>query len=54
MQGLPPNGYKDLPPSSIAGETDFAKAVKAEESLVVIFGSEIRGAAVDNLVQLGP
>ncbi len=53
MQGLPPNGYKDLTTILDRGETDLAKAVKAEEFLVVIFGSEIRGAAIHNLVNWG-
>ncbi len=35
------------------GETDFAKAVTAEESLIVIFGQEIRGTAIENLVAWG-
>ncbi|SPE26273.1 NADH:ubiquinone oxidoreductase, subunit G, iron-sulfur binding protein [Candidatus Sulfotelmatomonas gaucii] len=53
MQGLPPNGYKDLTTILDRGETDLAKAVKAEESLIVIFGSEIRGTAIHNLVTWG-
>jgi NADH-quinone oxidoreductase subunit G len=53
VQGLPPNGYKDLTAILDAGESDFAKAVMAEESLVVIFGQEFRGAAVEALVAWG-
>ena len=53
VQGLPPNGYKDLTTIFDRGETDLAKAIKDEPSLIVIFGSEIRGAAIDNLVAWG-
>ena len=53
VQGLPPNGYKDLTTILDRGETDLAKAMKDEPSLIVIFGSEIRGAAIDNLVAWG-
>jgi NADH-quinone oxidoreductase chain G len=53
VQGLPPNGYKDLTTILDQGETELAKAIKDEESLVIIFGSEIRGAAVDNLIGWG-
>ncbi len=53
VQGLPPNGYKDLTTILDRGETDLAKAIAAEESLIIIFGSEIRGAAIDNLVAWG-
>jgi NADH-quinone oxidoreductase subunit G len=44
VQGLPPNGYKDLTSILDRNESDFAKAVMAEESLVIIFGQEFRGA----------
>jgi NADH-quinone oxidoreductase subunit G len=53
VQGLPPNGYKDLTTILDRGETELAKAIKDEPSLTVIFGSEIRGAAIDNLVAWG-
>jgi NADH-quinone oxidoreductase subunit G len=53
VQGLPPNGYKDLTAILDRGESDFAKAVMAEESLVIIFGQEFRGAAVEALVAWG-
>ena len=46
-------GYKDLPAQLEKGESDFAKAVLAEESLVVVFGEEFRGADVANLVAWG-
>ncbi len=53
VQGLPPNGYKDLTAILDSKATDFAKAVMAEESLVIIFGQEFRGAAVEALVAWG-
>jgi NADH-quinone oxidoreductase subunit G len=53
VQGLPPNGYKDLTTILDRGETDLAKAIKDEPSLIIVFGSEIRGAAIDNLVAWG-
>jgi NADH-quinone oxidoreductase subunit G len=53
VQGLPPNGYKDLTTILDRNESDFAKAVMAEESLVIIFGQEFRGAAVEALVAWG-
>ncbi|MGD0891373.1 MAG: NADH-quinone oxidoreductase subunit NuoG [Terracidiphilus sp.] len=36
-----------------SADSDFAKAVQAEESLVVIFGAEYRGKAIDSLVAWG-
>jgi NADH-quinone oxidoreductase subunit G len=53
VQGLPPNGYKDLTTILDRNESDFAKAIMAEESLVIIFGQEFRGAAVEALVGWG-
>ncbi|HXR37598.1 MAG TPA: NADH-quinone oxidoreductase subunit NuoG [Terracidiphilus sp.] len=53
VQGLPPNGYKDLTAILDRNDSDFAKAVMAEESLVLIFGQEFRGAAVEALVAWG-
>jgi NADH-quinone oxidoreductase subunit G len=53
VQGLPPNGYKDLTAILDRNESEFAKAVMAEESLVMIFGQEFRGAAVESLVAWG-
>jgi NADH-quinone oxidoreductase subunit G len=52
-QDLPPDGYGDLPAFLDASSADFTKAVLAEESLVVIFGQEYRGPAVESLVQWG-
>jgi NADH-quinone oxidoreductase subunit G len=53
VQGLPPNGYKDLTAILDRGDTDFARAVMAEESLVIIFGQEFRGKAIQSLVDWG-
>ncbi len=53
VQGLPPNGYKDLTTILDHNDTDFAKAVMAEESLVILFGQEFRGAALEALGGLG-
>jgi NADH-quinone oxidoreductase subunit G len=53
VQGLPPNGYKDLTTILDRGESDFAKAIMAEESLVIIFGQEFRGAALEAFVAWG-
>ena len=52
-QDLPPGGYDDLAAFLDAGKSDFSKAVLAEESLIVIFGQEFRGHAVENLVAWG-
>jgi NADH-quinone oxidoreductase subunit G len=35
------------------GRSEFSKAIRAEESLIVIFGEELRGAAVENLIAWG-
>ena len=53
VQGLPPNGYKDLTAILDRNESDFAKAVMAEESLVIVFGQEFRGATLEALVAWG-
>jgi Molybdopterin oxidoreductase len=50
---LPGGGYNTLSAILEKGESDFAKAVLAEESLVVIFGEEFRGADVESLVAWG-
>ncbi len=52
-QGLPPGGYKDLPALIDMGDTEFSKAVTAEESLVVIVGGECRGQAMADLIAWG-
>jgi NADH-quinone oxidoreductase subunit G len=49
---LPADGYRNLP-VLLDGDTDFAKAVRAEESLLVIMGEEIRGAQIEALVGRG-
>ena len=53
VQGVPPNGYKDLTTILDHNDTDFAKAVMAEESLLVIFGQEYRGGQAEALVGWG-
>jgi NADH-quinone oxidoreductase subunit G len=53
VQGVPPNGYKDLTTILDRNESDFAKAVMAEDSLLVIFGQEYRGAQLEALVSWG-
>ncbi len=45
--------YDKLAASLDSGQTDFSKAILAEESLIVIFGEEFRGEAVENLVAWG-
>jgi NADH-quinone oxidoreductase subunit G len=52
-QELPAKGYKDLAPFLNAGKAPFSKALLAEESLLVIFGQEYRGRAVESLVAWG-
>jgi NADH-quinone oxidoreductase subunit G len=52
-RALRPNEYTKLATSLDAGRTDFSKAILAEESLIVIFGEEFRGAAVENLIAWG-
>ena len=52
-QGLPPGGYKDLPALLDMGDTEFSKAVLAEESLVVVLGEECRGQAMAGLIAWG-
>ncbi len=53
MQQLPAGGYDKLVSLLEAGDSEFAKAIAGEESLVVIFSEELRGAAIDNLVAWG-
>jgi NADH-quinone oxidoreductase subunit G len=45
--------YENLPTMLDSGESDLSKAALAEESLVVIFGEEFRGPAVEKLVEWG-
>jgi NADH-quinone oxidoreductase subunit G len=53
VQELPPGGYKDLAAFLDAGQSDFSKAVLAEDPLLLIFGEEFRGPAVASLVAWG-
>jgi NADH-quinone oxidoreductase subunit G len=53
VQGVPPNGYRDLTALLDRNEGDFAKAVMAEESLLIIFGQEFRGDQIQALVAWG-
>jgi NADH-quinone oxidoreductase subunit G len=50
---LSATGYDDLAATLEAAETDFAKSIVAEESLVIVFGSEFTGATVASLVAWG-
>jgi NADH-quinone oxidoreductase subunit G len=50
---IPADGYAGLAVSLETCTTEFAKAIAAEESLVVIFGEEFRGVAVDDLIKWG-
>ena len=52
-QLVPDGDYAKLAAFLEAGTADFAKAIASEESLVVIFGSEFRGEAVQKLVAWG-
>jgi len=53
VQELPADGYKDLPAFLDHSEADFSEALRAEESLIVVFGQEYRGRSVETLVQWG-
>ena len=50
---LPADGYPALPTYLDESDSDFAKAVRAEESLLVVFGQECSGAQVTKLVAWG-
>jgi NADH-quinone oxidoreductase subunit G len=50
---LPEGGYASLTAYLETSNSDFSKTVLAEESLVVIFGQEYRGKAVESLVAWG-
>jgi NADH-quinone oxidoreductase subunit G len=52
-QGVPPNGYRDLTALLDSGQGDFAKAVAAEESLLIVFGQEFRGEHIGAMVNWG-
>jgi NADH-quinone oxidoreductase subunit G len=47
------DAYETLPALLDAGDSEFAKAILAEESLVIIFGQEYRGKAIESLVAWG-
>ena len=53
VQGVPPAGYKDLTALLDSQENDFARAVMAEESLLVVFGEEFRGTQLKAFVEWG-
>ncbi len=53
VQTLPEGGYAKLAAYLEEGASDFSKAVAGEESLLVIFGQEFRGADVKALVNWG-
>jgi len=53
VQLLPAGGYKNLTAFLEAGSTAFSKSVLAEQSLVVVFGQELRGSDVEALVAWG-
>jgi len=48
-----PNGYDGLASTLASGQSEFAKAIAAESSLIVIFGQEFRGSAVNDLIAWG-
>ena len=48
-----PSGYNILAAKLSSGETEFAKAIAAEQSLIVIFGQEFRGKAIAELLAWG-
>ncbi len=50
---LPANGYRNIAATLEDGKSGFAKAISAEESLIVIFGEEFRGVAVESLIAWG-
>jgi len=50
---IAPGGYKHLASILEAAETDFAKTIQGEPSLIVIFGEEFRGADLEGLVAWG-
>jgi NADH-quinone oxidoreductase subunit G len=50
---LRPGDLSRLAATLEAGQTDFSKAIQAEESLVVIFGEEFRGEATEKLIAWG-
>jgi len=53
LQGLPPAGYRDLTTILDQNESDFARAVMAEESLLVIFGEQLQGDQIGAFISWG-
>jgi len=50
---LAAGSYRGAPSGITGGKTDFSKAILAEESLIVIFGQEFRGKALESFVAWG-
>ena len=50
---LPADGYAALAEHLEGNDSDFSKAVEAEESLLVVFGEEFRGKQIEALVRWG-
>jgi NADH-quinone oxidoreductase subunit G len=50
---LKPAHFPELISILEAGKSDFSKSIAAEESLVVIFGEELRGEAIGNIIAWG-
>jgi NADH-quinone oxidoreductase subunit G len=53
IQGLPSAGYRDLTTILDRSDSDFAKAVMAEPSLLIVFGQEFGGNHIAALVAWG-
>jgi NADH-quinone oxidoreductase subunit G len=53
VQGLPPAGYRDLTAILDQNESEFAKAVMAEESLLVILGYGFLGSQIGDFIAWG-
>jgi NADH-quinone oxidoreductase subunit G len=53
VQGLPPAGYRDLTTILDQNDSDFAKAVMAEPSLLIVFGQDFGGNHIASLVAWG-
>ena len=50
---LTAGSYRGAPSGITGGKTEFSKAILAEESLIVIFGQEFRGKALESFVAWG-
>ena len=53
IQGLPPAGYRDLTTILDHNDTDFAKAVMAEPSLLIVFGQDFRSNEIGSFIAWG-